>query len=62
MMIKTQRRRNCRGTSTLEFIVVLPFLAVNYAGRCGSQSSVVFVYNTVVQAVREGARVVRLPP
>ena len=56
MNIKQRIHRNSRGTSTLEFIVVLPFLLFVTLVAV-DLSRALFVYNSVVQAVREGARV-----
>ncbi len=56
--MKTRQRLlgNCRGTSSLEFIAVLPFvLTVMLLGV--ELSRAVFTYNVLVQAAREGARV-----
>jgi Flp pilus assembly protein TadG len=61
MMIKTQRRRNCRGISTLEFIVVLPFLLLIMLSGV-ELSRALYSYNVVVQAAREGARVGAVTP
>lgn len=47
---------NCRGTSTLEFIVVLPFLLFLFLAAV-ELSRAWMTYNVVVQAAREGARV-----
>ena len=61
MMNKTQRRRNCRGISTLEFIVVLPFLLMIMLSGV-ELSRALYSYNVVVQAAREGARVGAVTP
>jgi Flp pilus assembly protein TadG len=56
--MKTEKRphRNCRGTSTLEFIVVLPLLMlILFAGV--ELSRAWMTMNVVVSAAREGARV-----
>ncbi len=57
-VMKTEQRlhRNCRGTSTLEFVVVLPMLMlILFAGVELSRAWMTF--NVVVAAAREGARV-----
>ncbi len=51
-----QHYRNCRGTSTLEFVVVLPFLFIIMLTAV-ELSRMLFMYNTIVQATRDGARV-----
>ena len=48
--------RNCRGISTLEFVVVLPFLFIVMLTAV-ELSRMLFTYNTIVQATRDGARV-----
>jgi len=56
MNTKQRTHRNCRGISTLEFIVVLPFLL--YIMLVAVElSRALWTYNVVVQAAREGARV-----
>jgi Flp pilus assembly protein TadG len=50
-----RHHRNCRGTSTLEFIVVLPFLMFVMMTAV-ELSRLMFTFNTIVQATREGAR------
>ncbi len=56
MKIGRRTHRNCRGTSTLEFIVVLPFLLMVMLTAV-ELSRMLFTYNTIVQATRDGARV-----
>jgi len=56
--MKTEQRlhRNCRGTSTLEFLLVLPMLMlILFAGV--ELSRAWMTLNVVVSAAREGARV-----
>ncbi len=54
-MNKTRRHRDQRGTSTLEFIVVLPTLLVVIFAIC-EFSRVWLTFNVLTTAVREGAR------
>ncbi len=56
MNMRQQTHRNCRGTSTLEFVVVLPFLLIVMLTAV-ELSRMLFTYNTIVQATRDGARV-----
>ncbi len=56
MKIGRRTHRNCRGTSTLEFVVVLPFLFILMLTAV-ELSRMLFTYNTIVQATRDGARV-----
>ncbi len=56
MNMRQPAHRNCRGTSTLEFIVVLPFLFIVMLTAV-ELSRMMFTYNTIVQATRDGARV-----
>lgn len=56
MKTRQQLHGDCRGTSSVEFIAVLPFvLTVLLLGV--ELSRVLFTYNVLVQAAREGARV-----
>lgn len=50
-----RHHRNCRGTSTLEFIAVLPFLMFVMMTTV-ELSRLMFTFNSMVQATREGAR------
>jgi len=56
--MKTEQRlhRNCRGTSTLEFVIVLPLLMLILFGGV-ELSRAWMTFNVVVAAAREGARV-----
>jgi Flp pilus assembly protein TadG len=56
MKVEQRSQRNFRGTSTLEFIVVLPFLFILMLTAV-ELSRMLFIYNTIVQATRDGARV-----
>lgn len=55
--MKTEQRlqRDCRGTSTLEFVVVLPMLMLILFGGV-ELSRAWMTFNVVVAAAREGAR------
>lgn len=56
MKTEQRLRRNCRGTSTLEFVVVLPMLMlILFAGV--ELSRAWMTLNVVVAAAREGARI-----
>src|SRR5512139_1756924 len=52
---RQRRGRHCPGTSTLEFIVILPFLLIIMLIAV-ELSRALATYNVVVQASREGAR------
>ncbi len=55
MSIRRGQRPSCVGTSTLEFIVILPFLLILMLVAV-ELSRALATYNVVVQASREGAR------
>ncbi len=64
MSARQRRERSCAGTSTLEFIVILPFLLIIMLTAV-ELSRALATYNVVVQASREGARqavVTPIPP
>ncbi len=61
MSNRPRRPRSCSGTSTLEFIVILPFLLIVMLIAV-ELSRALATYNVVVQATREGARTAVVTP
>ena len=61
MSLRTRHQRSCAGTSTLEFIVILPFLLIVMLIAV-ELSRALATYNVLVQSTREGARTAVITP
>ena len=61
MSLRPRHHRSCAGTSTLEFIFILPFLLIVMLIAV-ELSRALATYNVVVQSTREGARTAVITP